>query len=54
MAKVRPIPLFMSSPTDFFRRHRLSHSDPKEICSWEGCGKAFYRNDLLRRHELRQ
>ncbi|TVY84848.1 Vegetative incompatibility protein HET-E-1 [Lachnellula suecica] len=34
------------------RRHKLSHEDPKFFCPQEDCGRAFYRPDLLARHEF--
>lgn len=35
-------------------RHKLSHEPPKFHCQYEGCGRQFYRKDLLDRHENRQ
>ncbi|TVY46999.1 Vegetative incompatibility protein [Lachnellula occidentalis] len=33
------------------RRHKLTHEDPKYPCLWENCGRAFFRLDLLERHQ---
>jgi uncharacterized Zn-finger protein len=37
------------------RRHQQNHAKEEAIvCGYPGCGKPFYRLDLLQRHEERQ
>jgi hypothetical protein len=45
----------MAFPNNLHRRHQKNHAqDDTLVCDVPGCGKTFYRIDLLNRHQERQ